>query len=177
VLFCSRYRPRTVYICCRYSTSVLAIKTLFVLVAIFRGLTGSHQEPVERTPVCVTIPHGGPHVSSVTAFTPAVVAYALEGCKLGPYLTSLTMFNDLHFQSQYLYPIILVRWALGRSIFRNCSANVGSLTLAIALRAQKGLLSSESPSKEDKLSKGEATVDSLLLIVSPFLHFVPSRLH
>jgi hypothetical protein len=41
------------------------------------------KEAVERTPVCVTIPHGGPHASSVTAFTPSVVAYALEGCKSG----------------------------------------------------------------------------------------------
>ncbi|KAG1869403.1 hypothetical protein DFJ58DRAFT_63441 [Suillus subalutaceus] len=30
-------------------------------------------------PVCVTIPHGGPHTTSTTAFVPAVVALALEG--------------------------------------------------------------------------------------------------
>ncbi|KAG2068544.1 alpha beta-hydrolase [Suillus decipiens] len=30
-------------------------------------------------PVCVTIPHGGPHTTSTTAFVPAIVALALEG--------------------------------------------------------------------------------------------------
>ncbi|KAJ8590553.1 alpha/beta-hydrolase [Rhizopogon salebrosus TDB-379] len=33
-------------------------------------------------PVCVTIPHGGPHATSTTAFSPATVALALEGYTL-----------------------------------------------------------------------------------------------
>jgi acylaminoacyl-peptidase len=39
-------------------------------------------------PVCVTIPHGGPHTTSTTAFTPSVVALALQGCtSLDPTIT------------------------------------------------------------------------------------------
>lgn len=34
-----------------------------------------------RKPVCLTIPHGGPHATNVTSFTPGVLAYALEGCE------------------------------------------------------------------------------------------------
>lgn len=32
-------------------------------------------------PICVTIPHGGPHATSTTAFSPATAALALEGCE------------------------------------------------------------------------------------------------
>ena len=48
------------------------------------------KESVEgHKPVCLTIPHGGPHASNVTSFTPGVLAYALEGCESisPPYLS------------------------------------------------------------------------------------------
>ncbi|KIK91169.1 hypothetical protein PAXRUDRAFT_831063 [Paxillus rubicundulus Ve08.2h10] len=51
------------------------------------------------TPVCVTIPHGGPHASSVTAFTPAVVAYALEGFTVSlPNYTGSMGFGEKYIQ-------------------------------------------------------------------------------
>ncbi|KAF8838080.1 alpha/beta-hydrolase [Paxillus ammoniavirescens] len=55
--------------------------------------------PVERTPVCVTIPHGGPHASSVTSFTPSVVAYALEGFTVSlPNYTGSMGFGEKYIQ-------------------------------------------------------------------------------
>ena len=40
------------------------------------------KELVQGTkPICLTIPHGGPHATSMTSFTPNVLAYALEGCE------------------------------------------------------------------------------------------------
>lgn len=33
-------------------------------------------------PPCVTYPHGGPHGTSITAFSPSIAALALEGCEL-----------------------------------------------------------------------------------------------
>lgn len=41
----------------------------------------SKESVEEQKPFCLTIPHGGPHASSVTSFTPGVLAYALEGCE------------------------------------------------------------------------------------------------
>ncbi|KAG1869408.1 hypothetical protein DFJ58DRAFT_765969 [Suillus subalutaceus] len=50
-------------------------------------------------PVCVTIPHGGPHATSTTAFVPAVVALALEGYTLNlPNYTGSMGFGQKYIQ-------------------------------------------------------------------------------
>lgn len=50
-------------------------------------------------PVCVTIPHGGPHTTSTTAFTPSVVALALEGYTLNlPNYTGSMGFGQTHIE-------------------------------------------------------------------------------
>ncbi|KAG2344168.1 alpha/beta-hydrolase [Suillus weaverae] len=50
-------------------------------------------------PVCVTIPHGGPHTTSTTAFVPGVVALALEGYTINlPNYTGSMGFGQTHIQ-------------------------------------------------------------------------------
>ncbi|KAH0833856.1 Alpha/Beta hydrolase protein [Lanmaoa asiatica] len=50
-------------------------------------------------PVCLTIPHGGPHASSVTSFTPGVLAYALEGYTISlPNYTGSMGFGEKYIQ-------------------------------------------------------------------------------
>ncbi|KAG1807980.1 Alpha/Beta hydrolase protein [Suillus subaureus] len=50
-------------------------------------------------PVCVTIPHGGPHATSTTAFVPSVVALALEGYTLNlPNYTGSMGFGQVYIQ-------------------------------------------------------------------------------
>ncbi|KAG2137878.1 Alpha/Beta hydrolase protein [Suillus bovinus] len=50
-------------------------------------------------PVCVTIPHGGPHATSTTSFFPAVVALALEGYTLNiPNYTGSMGFGQKYIQ-------------------------------------------------------------------------------
>jgi acylaminoacyl-peptidase len=50
-------------------------------------------------PVCVTIPHGGPHTTSTTAFTPSVVSLALEGYTLNlPNYTGSMGFGQTYIQ-------------------------------------------------------------------------------
>ncbi|KAF9228216.1 alpha/beta-hydrolase [Gyrodon lividus] len=57
------------------------------------------KDPVVAKPVCVTIPHGGPHASSVTAFTPSVIAYALEGFTVSlPNYTGSVGFGEKYIQ-------------------------------------------------------------------------------
>ncbi|KAG2135266.1 Alpha/Beta hydrolase protein [Suillus clintonianus] len=50
-------------------------------------------------PICVTIPHGGPHASSTTAFSPATAALALEGYTLSlPNYTGSMGFGEKSIQ-------------------------------------------------------------------------------
>ncbi|KIJ61731.1 hypothetical protein HYDPIDRAFT_95961 [Hydnomerulius pinastri MD-312] len=58
------------------------------------------KEPVEGyKPICLTIPHGGPHAASTTAFTPSVVAYALEGYTVSlPNYTGSMGFGEKYIQ-------------------------------------------------------------------------------
>ncbi|KAH7882100.1 Alpha/Beta hydrolase protein [Phlebopus sp. FC_14] len=53
-----------------------------------------------RKPICVTIPHGGPHATSTTAFTPSVLALALEGYTISlPNYTGSMGFGEKHIQA------------------------------------------------------------------------------
>ncbi|KAG2146235.1 Alpha/Beta hydrolase protein [Suillus clintonianus] len=50
-------------------------------------------------PICVTIPHGGPHASSTTAFSPATAALALEGYTISlPNYTGSMGFGEKYIQ-------------------------------------------------------------------------------
>ncbi|KAG1756952.1 Alpha/Beta hydrolase protein [Suillus occidentalis] len=50
-------------------------------------------------PICVTLPHGGPHVSSTTSFYPATAALALEGYTLSlPNYTGSLGFGEKYIQ-------------------------------------------------------------------------------
>ncbi|KAF8128247.1 hypothetical protein EV363DRAFT_437566 [Boletus edulis] len=54
------------------------------------------KEPVQGPkPFCLTIVHGGPHASSVTSFTPGVLACALEG---------YTVLHWIHRLRREIYP-------------------------------------------------------------------------
>ncbi|KAG1727229.1 Alpha/Beta hydrolase protein [Suillus lakei] len=51
-------------------------------------------------PVCVTIPHGGPHTTSTTAFVPGYAALALEGYTLNiPNYTGSMGFGQTHIRN------------------------------------------------------------------------------
>ncbi|KAF8438494.1 Alpha/Beta hydrolase protein [Boletus edulis BED1] len=59
------------------------------------------KEPVQgHKPFCLTIVHGGPHASSVTSFTPGVLAYALEGYTVSlPNYTGSMGFGEKYIQN------------------------------------------------------------------------------
>ncbi|KIM65541.1 hypothetical protein SCLCIDRAFT_22710 [Scleroderma citrinum Foug A] len=59
----------------------------------------SKESTEEQKPTCVTIIHGGPHTTSTTAFTPAVLALALEGYTVSmPNYTGSMGFGEKYIQ-------------------------------------------------------------------------------
>ncbi|KAI6160299.1 Alpha/Beta hydrolase protein, partial [Pisolithus thermaeus] len=60
----------------------------------------SKEPPKDQKPICVTIVHGGPHAASITAFTPSVLALALEGYTVSmPNYTGSMGFGEKHIQA------------------------------------------------------------------------------
>ncbi|KAI5984636.1 Alpha/Beta hydrolase protein [Pisolithus albus] len=80
----------------------------------------SEEPPKGRKPICVTIVHGGPHATSTTAFTPSVLALALEGYTVSmPNYTGSMGFGEEH--------ILALRGRCGELDVGDCIATVQEL--------------------------------------------------
>ena len=72
---------------------------------------------------CVFSPHGGPHTTMVTSFSPVYVALALEGCT--SYLDIWVVTYLFFWQTPFVWSIIQVLLDSERLTSGNCWASVG----------------------------------------------------
>ena len=73
----------------------------------------------------VSFIHGGPHATSLTAFSPSTVAMALQGCMYTYLVCSISLINRDYEQTHYPFPTTRVHWALARPMCASWSANAG----------------------------------------------------
>ncbi|KAG6908721.1 hypothetical protein DXG01_003566 [Tephrocybe rancida] len=100
---------------------------------------------------CITMPHGGPHATTITAFSPANVALALERCQFFPSFVILGL-NQIYTPDTLSMPNYTGSLGFGESAVRALLGNCGTVDVEDCIASTRHLIklgiSVEGPGKQ-----------------------------